>query len=302
MDPESRSRQLLTADDGKTLCFAEWGDPQGFPVFFLHGTPGGRLNRHPDEAVYIAENTRLITYDRPGYGGSQRQPGRTVVDCVNDVAAIADHLGVKRFSVTGSSGGGPHVLAVASRLGERVVRARCNVCVAPFELPDLDFYDGMDPLNVTEFEWAVEGEARLVPELEKQLADMGKRVAEDPAGFISEDWNLAESDRVVLAEQRAASVTREATADLVLGGVWGWVDDSLAFVRPWGFDVREIEVPVRVTYGTQDVVVPAAHGAWLGRTIPGAEVVVDDQAGHLSGLDQVALSMHWLVTGVWPSG
>ena len=141
----------------------EWGDPQGFPVFALHGTPGGRLKRHPDESRYVAAGCRVITYDRPGYGRSDRLPGRSVVDCVGDVAALADHLGIARFSVTGGSGGGPHSLAVAARLGERVVRARCAVGIAPFGVEDLDFFAGMDPLNVTEFSWALEGEQRLVP-------------------------------------------------------------------------------------------------------------------------------------------
>src|SRR5436190_2942006 len=97
----TRSHQITEAADGRTLCFAEWGDPDGFPVFGLHGTPGGRLNRHPDESRYAEAGARLITYDRPGYGGSDRLAGRSVVDCVADVEAIADHLGIARFAVTG---------------------------------------------------------------------------------------------------------------------------------------------------------------------------------------------------------
>ena len=181
MEQSTRCRQSLVVPDGRVVCFAEWGDPEGFPVFVLHGTPGGRLNRNPDEAKYAAAGARVITYDRPGYGDSDRLRGRTVVDCVGDVAAIADHLGFQRFSVTGGSGGGPHSLAVAARLGSRVVRAACVVGVAPFGLSDLDFFEGMDPLNVEEFSWAVEGEERLAGELAKELAAMGARVAADPS-------------------------------------------------------------------------------------------------------------------------
>jgi pimeloyl-ACP methyl ester carboxylesterase len=281
MDATDRRTQALTVPDGRTVCFAEWGDRDGFPVFALHGTPGGRLNRSPDESRYVAAGARVITYDRPGYGRSDRLPGRSVVDCVADVAAIADHLGIGRFSVTGGSGGGPHSLAVAARLGDRVVRARCSVGVAPYGLPDLDFFAGMDPLNVREFSWALAGEAQLVPELEAELRAMGERVAEDPTMFIGDDWQLDEADRAVMARPEVAAVTRESTEELVRGGVWGWVDDDLAFLKPWGFDLAEIGVPVEVRYGARDVLVPAAHGAWLGRNVPGASVVVEDESGRV---------------------
>src|SRR5450631_4216461 len=131
MDESSRRHRSIVVSDGRVLCFAEWGDPAGFPVFSLHGTPGGRLNRHPDESKYAVAGARVITYDRPGYGSSGREQGRSVVDCVHDVAAIADALGIERFAVTGGSGGGPHSLAVAARLGSRVTRARSVVGVAP---------------------------------------------------------------------------------------------------------------------------------------------------------------------------
>ncbi|HSC49445.1 MAG TPA: alpha/beta hydrolase, partial [Gaiellaceae bacterium] len=131
----------VRAADGRTLMVAQWGDPEGFPVFALHGTPGSRLGRHHDESAYVEVGARVITYDRPGYGGSDRRRGRRVLDCVSDVAAIADALEVERFAVTGGSGGGPHSLAVAARLPERVTRAACDVGVAPFETPDLDWFE-----------------------------------------------------------------------------------------------------------------------------------------------------------------
>ena len=124
--------QSVTAHDGRTLTFAEWGDPAGFPVFSLHGTPGSRFARHYDESAYSKAGARVVTYDRPGYGGSDRHPGRRVVDCVADVVAIADTLGIERFSVIGGSGGGRHALAVAARSPERVSRERCAVGLAPF--------------------------------------------------------------------------------------------------------------------------------------------------------------------------
>jgi pimeloyl-ACP methyl ester carboxylesterase len=297
MTDHGLSDQVLTLPDGRRLGYAEWGDPDGFPVLALHGTPGGRLERHPDPEVPVRAGVRLITYDRPGYGSSDRLPGRSVVDCVPDVEALVDHLGLASFSVTGASGGGPHALAVAARLGSRVVRARCMVGVAPFDADDLDFFDGMDPLNVTEFSWALEGEAVLAPELERELREMAERVADDPSKLLGDDWALDDADRAVLARPDMADNIRESTADLVRGGVWGWVDDSMAFTRPWGFDLDEITVPVEVRYGAQDVLVPAAHGAWLARRVPGAIVVVEQAGGHLSDPDTAVDRLRWLATG-----
>src|SRR5215468_9895250 len=174
---ESRSLPVRAAD-GRTLMVAQWGDLEGFPVFSLHGTPGSRLGRYYDESAYVEAGARVITYDRPGYGGSDRHRGRSVVDCVSDVAAIADALGVGRFAVTGGSGGGPHSLAVAARLPERVTRATCDVGVAPFDTPDFDWFEGMDPLNVREFDWALAGEEALERGYEREAAEMLARVAE----------------------------------------------------------------------------------------------------------------------------
>ena len=286
-----------TAADGRELAYEQWGDPDGFPVFSLHGTPGGRLERHPDESVYAQAGARLITYDRPGYGGSARHPGRVVVDCVADVRAIADALDVETFAVEGGSGGGPHALAVAARLPDRVVRARCAVGCAPFDTPDFDWFAGMDPLNVREFGWALEGEHVLLPELERELAEMRERVAKDPSKVLGDEWDLPEADREKLARPEIVEVIRESTEELLRGGPWGWVDDELAFLRPWGFDVAEITVPVEVRYGAQDVLVPAAHGAWLADHVPGATVVVEQGQGHLSDLDRFVELTTWLVKG-----
>jgi pimeloyl-ACP methyl ester carboxylesterase len=295
--PADPSLQTVTRPDGRTLAFAEWGDPGGVPIVSLHGTPGCRLGRHPDPGKYVEAGARVITYDRPGYGRSDRHAGRVVADCAGGVAAIADSLGIDRFAVVGGSGGGPHALAVAALLGERVLRARCVVGIAPYGAEGLDFLAGMDPNNVTEFGWALAGDAVLVPNLEAELAAMGERVAADPSKILGDDWDLAEADRAVLGRADMGAVIRASTAEIVRGGVWGWVDDDLAFTRPWGFDLASVAVPVEVRYGTEDVLVPAAHGAWLAARVPGARAVVEPGQGHLSDPDRILETLHWLVHG-----
>jgi pimeloyl-ACP methyl ester carboxylesterase len=290
--------QVATARDGRTLSFAEWGDPAGFPVFTLHGTPGSRFNRHYDESKYAEVGARVITYDRPGYGESDRHPGRQVVDCVDDVSALADALGIERFAVIGGSGGGPHALAVAARLPERVTRAACAVGIVPYDTVDFDWFEGMDPLNVRELSWALQGEEVLVHELKREAAEMLERVAADPSKVISDEWDLSEADRAELARPERHEVIRQSTSEAVRNGVWGWVDDDLCFISPWGFDIAEIRVPNRVIYGATDVLVPPRHGEWLARNVPGAEVVVEEAQGHIPDPDLVGERYGWLVRPV----
>ena len=265
---------------GRRIAYGEWGDPNGLPVFALHGTPGCRLYRHPDDARIAATGARLITYDRPGYGRSSRRPGRRVVDCVDDVTALADALDIDRFAVMGTSGGGPHCLAVAAHMPERVLIARCVVGVAPFDAHELDWFEGMDAANVREFGWAVAGERELTPRLEHEAAQLVARAQESPSEVLG-DFELSEADRRVMQNPLMQRLIAEAVPETFAAGVGGWVDDDLAFVGPWGFDVRAVRVPVQVWYGATDVLVPAAHGAWLGHNLPHAHVTVDHSGGHL---------------------
>jgi pimeloyl-ACP methyl ester carboxylesterase len=291
-----KTAQVATAPDGRSVMFAEWGEPDGFPVFALHGTPGCRLNRHPDTELLRSTGVRQITYDRAGYGGSDRHRGRRVVDDVGDVAAIADTLGIGRFAVWGGPGGGPHALAVAAVLGDRVTRAVCEVGIAPFDAMGDAWFEGMDPENVKEFGWAQEGEERLIVELEAEDEKLRRMVLDDPSKVL-EQFDLPDSDREVLARPDFATVLRETMLEQSRNGVWGWVDDDLAFTTPWGFDPATITVPTQIRYGTSDVLVPAAHGAWLAAAIPGATVKLN-RLGHLGDPDVDLVERNaWLTAG-----
>jgi pimeloyl-ACP methyl ester carboxylesterase len=289
--------RTLTLSDGRTLGYAEWGDPAGSPIVSIHGTPGCRLNRHPDNNKIAATGARLITYDRPGYGASDRHRGRTINDCVADVAALVDALGIARFAVTGGSGGGPHCLAVAAAVPDRVTRAACIVGVAPYDVMGEDWYDGMDPENVKEFGWALEGEDKLHLELAREAAELLTRLADDPANILG-NFDIPDEDRAILARPDIAAVMTEALTECVRNGVWGWVDDSLATTVPWGFDVGTIRVPTAVWWGSKDVLVPPKHGEWLARNVPDALCRVDHSGGHLADPDtDIATLYSWLIDG-----
>ena len=294
----------MAAADGRDVAFAVWGDPAGFPVMAFHGTPGCRFNRWPDEELYRSVGMCLVTHDRAGYGRSTRRRGRNVADDVDDVRLIADELGLEQFGVVGGSGGGPHSLACAALLPDRVVRAVCAVGVAPLGSPGLErdeWLAGQDPENVKEFGWAEAGEDVLTAELERLQATLLERVAVDPSSLLG-DFDLSESDRAQLARPEVMQIIREATAEQAVNGVGGWVDDDLAILGPWGFDLGVITVPVLVRYGRTDVLVPPAHGDWLAANVPGCVVTIDDVAGHLPSdpAQEIIENLHWLRDGVTP--
>jgi pimeloyl-ACP methyl ester carboxylesterase len=291
------SLQTIRTPDGRRLAYAEWGVPDGSPVIVIHGTPGCRLNRHPNQEIVKQAGTRIITFDRPGYGRSDRNPGRRVVDIVPDVRTLADALGFDRFAVAGGSGGGPHTLAAAALMPDRVIRAACIVGVAPYEALGAEWMRGMDPMNVKEFGWALDGEERLVAELTREDADMRKRVETDPATVLGA-FELPESDRVILSRPDVAHVIRETTEEQNATGVWGWVDDDLAFTKSWGFDPASIRIPTAIWWGAEDVLVPAHHGEWLAATINEPVVRVQTGAGHQMDPDTDFLLLHaWLRDG-----
>lgn len=294
---------------GRALSMAQWGDPAGIPVFFFHGTPGSRVATRVgtpesrgggDANADRYRGMRIIVVDRPGYGRSDRHPGRSVADCAQDVAAVADSLGLERFAVSGASGGGPHALAVAAMLPQRVLRARCVSGLAPPDAAGLDWYAGMDAKNVREYALGVSDSAgnALRDWLERYAADKLRSAAP----LLEPDRKLGEADAAALADRDLQAALAAGMREAYRTGIWGHYDDVRAFTRPWGFDVRDIKVPVEIRYGAADVIVPSAHSAWLGAAIPGATVLVDRNTGHFSGREKQREQLRaWLHTPGLPS-
>jgi pimeloyl-ACP methyl ester carboxylesterase len=257
----------------------------------MHGTPGGRISYWEDPSIYARHGLRRLTYDRPGYGDSTRQPGRIVADVIPDVLTIADQLGIDRFAVTGGSGGGPHALATAALLPDRVVRCLAVVSVAPYDAEGLDWLAGQTAGNVEEFEAAAKGEEFYRPIVERERKTTLERLAEGRADFLGDNYEMSESDKKQM--ERHLAIAADHMISCLANGGDGWVDDGIAFTRPWGFDVRDIRVPVMLSYGRSDTLVPAAHGDWLAARIPGVQVEVTD-AGHLGDDSQVEKHHAWL--------
>jgi pimeloyl-ACP methyl ester carboxylesterase len=281
--------------DGRTLTAAEWGDPDGLPLIAFHGTPGGRISWWKDPTIYRRYGLRRITFDRAGYGESTRLPGRRVADVVADVVLIADALGIDRFVTSGGSGGGPHTLAVAAMLGDRVIRCHADVSVAPFGddgLSETEWLAGQTEGNVAEFQAARRGEAASFELCDHLRTIALERFAADRLDWMGDDYDLSEAD--VAQEARHYDRIRAHVANGLAHSSAGWVDDNIAFTSAWGFGVEEVRLPVLLTYGRTDVLVPAAHGDWLAAHIAGAVAWVDDDAGHFGDDANIDRQFAWL--------
>jgi pimeloyl-ACP methyl ester carboxylesterase len=265
--------------NGRTLAVLEAGDESGRAVVAIHGTPGSGLpwRRLVEDAE--ARGIRLLAYDRPGYGGSDRHPGRTVADAAGDVVAIADALGIDRFAVEGGSGGGPHTLACAALLPDRVVAAASLAGVAPYPAEGLDWLDGMGQDNLDEFGATLAGRETLERYLREQADAM---LAADPDAIADTLRSLlSPPDAAVLTGEFAAYLA-EATRRAIGERLDGWIDDDFVFMNPWGFELDEIRVPVQLLHGAQDRFVPITHGEWLAGRIPGVDAHLSAEDGHLT--------------------
>jgi pimeloyl-ACP methyl ester carboxylesterase len=269
----------VTTPDGRSLSVLEVGAPDA-PVFVAHhATPGaGRLYRSQIESAQ-RRGLRLIAYDRPGYGGSTPHPGRGVADAAADVAAILDAFGVERFAAYGWSGGGPHALACAALLANRCAAAATIAGVGPADAPDLDWLAGMGEGNLAEFAAAREGRERLTDYCHADADQIMAARPEQLADALKP--HLSDVDAEALTGELAAFLSESMTAGLQ-PGVEGWVDDDLAFLAPWDFDVKRIQVPVLVWQGAHDLMVPADHARWLHQHVARAEGGILPEDGHLT--------------------
>jgi pimeloyl-ACP methyl ester carboxylesterase len=291
MDVWENSDRTVLAPDGRRLTVRDIGDRAGATVFFMHGTPGSRIGPFPRRALLHQLGVRLIAYDRPGYGGSDRLPLRSVVHAAADVKTIADALGIKQFSVVGRSGGGPHALACAAMMPNRVSRAAVLVGLAPRHADGLEWYAGMTESNRREYTIAESGVLALAQAIETSAEE----IRNDPKQLLRNlgpelplpDW------RVVADNAIKKGMTRNFKEAVIRSGA-GWVDDARSFTQEWGFDPADILVPTLLWHGAQDVFSPVAHTQWLARTIPGAIEMIDPNAAHFSAIDSLPSLLPWL--------
>jgi len=265
--------------DGGVLEVLVEGDPAGRPLLYHHGTPFAAVPNPVLAPEAAARGLALVTYSHPGYAGSTRSPGRSVAQAAPCAAAVLGWLGAPACVTIGWSGGGPHALACAARLGGRCAGAVVVAGVAPHDAAGLDWLAGMGPENVEEFTAAAAGAAVLAPELEAMAAESAGVGAADLAEALG--GLVGEADRAAL-EGPLAELSAAAIGRALSGGIAGWLDDDLAFLDPWGFDLAEVAAPVAFWAGDDDAMVPFAHGDWLSRHVPGSRAHLLGAEGHFS--------------------
>lgn len=269
----------VTLRDGRSLDVLVGGAERGLGLIAHHGTPSDATRFATWDEPAARHGLRLVTYSRPGYATSTRNPGRTVGDIAADVAAVADAVGIGEFVSIGRSGGGPHAIACAALLPGRCLAVAALVTVAPWGAPNLDWFDGMAQLNLDEFGAALRGEDALRAWMAEHGEEYRHVRGEDLAAALGDA--LPPVDHAALAAGAADGFASSIRRGLE-HGFDGWVDDDLAFTRPWGFDLEMIERPVRIWQGELDRLVPLAHGRWIAGVIPGARFVMAAGHGHMS--------------------
>lgn len=272
-------RHELEVADGRRLVAEVAGPPDGEVVFAHTGTPEAGTVYAPKVAAGAEWGLRHVSYARPGYAGSDRQPGRSVADCAADAAAIADRLGFERFYTVGQSGGGPHALACAALLPERVRSAATLGGVAPRDAAGLDWLAGMGEENLREFAEVEAGEAELRAFLENDAVAFAAVDAAQVKEMLGD--LVGDADKAVLTGEYAEHLAADFRAALATG-IWGWFDDDLAFFADWGFELGAISVPVTIWQGDDDRMVPFAHGQWLADHVSSAAARLLPGEGHLS--------------------
>ncbi len=272
--------QTIQLDDGRTLGFARYGILAGKPVFYFTGGNSSRLEGMWFEEAARQQGIDLIVPDRPGFGLSDFQPGREFLDWPEDVAQLADSLGIDKFAVFGLSGGSPHVAATSYKLPERVTRAAIVSGVAPPEMPDR--FKGMwPPIRLIFYT------ARYLPGLNRMmLKGMGGFYA-DKEQMLKRMKQALPAPDVALIEARPevidifSTAAKEAHRNGLDGDAWEW----RLYVHPWGFDLGEIQTEIGLWYGEFDQNAPVGMGYYLAEQFPNCHLTVVQDGGHFSTIN-----------------
>lgn len=269
----------ISLSDGRQLGFIDYGDPDGLPIFLLHGTPGSRVFGLENEPLIGEENLRIVTPERPGYGLSSPLEKRSISAYSSDIEELADFLHIKKFHVGGVSGGGPYVLACASNLPNRVLSATLIASASPMETEG--FFRGMSIGNKCAFllskyvPWLLKpiyqyaanyygkNPDKMIKGLTPQLCEWDKRVIEEMADKGQID-GFTEHIREAYKQGYKAAYT-----------------DIYLVSRSWGIDYSKILCPVFMWHGESDTLVPISPAKAFAKSLPNCQSSFIEGAGHL---------------------
>lgn len=282
MVAELRTDQTLTLSDGRTLGYAEYGDPDGVPGFYFHGHPGSRLEAQLAHDAAVERGLRVIALDRPGYGRSDFQPGRRILDWPNDVAEAADKLGVREASVVGASGGGPYALACGYAQPEQFTSVGLVSGVGPYSAPHAT--DGLRWQNRVAYKLGARFPfiARLI------MRSMARRVKRDPERVVKLIAGaMSGPDAEIVARPEIGKVLEDVVTEAFRQGHEGAALDVVLIGSPWGFDVSEVKAQVFLWQGEVDVLVTPSMGRYMAENIPDCKARFFPGEGHLLVVDHI---------------
>jgi pimeloyl-ACP methyl ester carboxylesterase len=275
----TKLNQRITLPDGRKLGYNEYGQPDGLPVFYFHGTPSARVEWElfGNEELTGRLNMRLIAVDRPGMGLSDFQPGRRMGDWPADLAALADHLGLARFGILGYSGGTPYATVCALQLSDRLTGVSLAGVVGPFDVSGLT--EGIPPGNL-QFLYTSRDKpwlARLIQRGMKLMATVAARQ------FLAQAQQvLPEPDRMVMRLPQLQQGFIKMVRESMRQGPRGIQHDTALMVSPWDFDPAEIAIPVHLWKGAKDDNAPLAMAHYMDKALPYSHLTVYPEDGHLS--------------------
>ena len=259
--------------DGRQLSYAEYGSPGGSPLFYFHGIPGSRRECSFDASILQALNIRLIIPERPGYGLSDFQENRHLLDVPDDVAQLADSLGLDRFSVLGFSGGGAYALACAHMLGERITAAGLISSLAPLDAPGM--WDAISPA----FRGLYELGANDPEQLEQQFAP----AAASPGTVITNmEEAISTPDKAIFRTPDFREKLLANLTESLRQGARAFSWDFHLAAMPWGFNPTDIQQPVQLWHGEDDLNAGVAMGHYLAETLPHCRAHFIENEGHYS--------------------
>ena len=274
--------QSIRLKDGRNLAYAQYGDPHGKPLFFFHGMPGSRFFRPPDE-ITVNHGVRLITLDRPGYGYSDFQTGRQILDWPDDVLQLAAALGIERFAVAGHSGGGPYAAVCAYRLPQVLTAVAILSGVGPVGAPAAT--RGMSLINKLGFlfgryiPWPVW--QRLVARVYRQ----DRTDLEQTLGRGAKRRPPADAEQ--MANPAVRIVCYRSEVEAFRQGMLGLAWEARLLCRPWGFPLGAISIPVLLWHGTEDRDTPVSMGQYV------ADRIMTIRATFCPGEAHLLLFSHW---------
>jgi pimeloyl-ACP methyl ester carboxylesterase len=258
--------------DGRSLTYATWGDPHGKPVLLFHGSPSSRLFR-PSVSVTASCGVRLITVDRPGYGRSDFQAGRRLLDWPDDVAALADAMGLDSFAVVGHSSGGPYALACATMMASRISGVGLVSTVVPVD----EVSAAHDDLDDDDRE-LVDLARREPAEARRRIEESARWLLEEPEAFLQAP--RPEPDRLLLEDPEVRSMFVEMIRESVRSGLAGHAWNEVVERNPWGFSLKDIEMEVHVWHGDQDHYIPRAYVEHMADLLPRCRATIYPDEAH----------------------